>query len=145
MGLGATIITFLPGNTILHADVNSNFTNLNNATTLTGTAEFATKAVNMRLNGGTLGASAASTSTLTVAQGADDANGNPLRTYSLFSGSGTVTASHGYATQTPTMIMLMTNSANNAMNMGCDSIGSTTVHINTANVFSWFAAASFMG
>jgi len=39
----------------------------------------------------------------------------------------------------------MTNSANNSQNMGCDSIGATTVHINLSGTFSWFAVASNMG
>lgn len=59
---------------------------------------------------------------------------------SYFSGSGAGTFSHGLGT-TPSWVGITENVSNATMTVGVDSIGSTTVHVNTGTSSAWIGIA----
>lgn len=59
---------------------------------------------------------------------------------SYFSGTGAGTVSHGLGT-TPSWVGITENVASSTMTVGVDSIGSTTVHVNTGTASAWIGIA----
>lgn len=152
MGLGASIITFTPGTTIHAADVNSNFTAINNATNFTGslqgnadTATSASGTTNLSTNGGTIGLQAivGGVSFVGVNGGLRDYNGNKYQAWSHFGGTGSGTYSHLWAGGViPNQVDI--NPINNAaVSWATNAGGTTTVGVNLSAAVSFNGDASF--
>lgn len=143
MGFEAALITFSPSTKMKSADVNSNFNNLNKAGTLSGgTIDDSFYAGKMQTNGGTLGATAASSGQVTFnAQAARDPSGNPYDTYSFCNGAGAGTYNHGYH-GTPTWVCPVVDSFGNAEGLGVASFTATTFVLNMTTFFSFHCISS---
>jgi hypothetical protein len=142
MGFGASLITFSPGTLMKSADVDSNFTNLNNANSLSGSVSSASFAGHLQTNGGSTGISASSGGQATFnSHVPQDSSGNFYQTYAETSGSGSGTYNHNY-NGTPSIVLPVVDSFGNAEGLGIDSIGSTTWHLNMPTFYSWHAVAT---
>lgn len=139
MGLNVTLVTFSPGTLIKSSDANSNFSNINNASSVTGTSQYATQAVNLAQPGAPTGASVDSTGKITFAtSNPNDPQGNHYAGAAGCSGNGSGTFTHNFV-GTPTMIAPMVSFTGQSEGLGVDTIGSSTFHINMSAADAWRA------
>lgn len=145
MGFGVSLMSFSAATLMKSADVNSNFTNLNNAMTMTnGTATWCTYAANLQTNGGTLAATVDGTGQVAFSNNRPvDSNGNGFEPWAFSSGFNTGTFNHGYG-GTPNFVDPSVNSFGNAEGLGIDTIGATTFHLNMPTAFSWNCQSSLI-
>jgi hypothetical protein len=143
MGLGATLISFTPGEDIRAADMNANFSAINNISYLNvGSVTNATNAAELQTSGGSPCLTVDDNGVCTFpAPPPLDSSGNHFQTWSQCIGFNSGTFNHGY-TGTPNYIFPMVNSTNNAEGLGVDTKGSTTFHLTMPTAFSWWARSS---
>lgn len=147
MPLGVTIITFSPNTLIRSADVNSNFSALNNASVIqgqvVGNATSATNATvgttQLSTSGGTVGAIINTSGVITsqIAGGLLDFAANKYQAFSHFGGTGSGTYNHNWlGGVTPNMLDV--DPINTAAVSWAGSSGGTTTLVVTLS-----AAVSF--
>lgn len=143
MGFGLSLITFSPNTVMKSADVNSNFSAINNASTFTGSITSATK---LQVGSNPVGAQVDTSGNVTIVTAKlIGYTGNTIPIQTQWVGYGGGVYNHGLGT-TPQYVIIFSSGVGHAVDTyAYNNLGSTTVQVyatNSLDTWSGMAATT---